>query len=162
VSTILSILHAIGPDTPSSPTTTNSGANAVISWTAPKKNGSTITSYTVTLRQLDGSYTEDTTNCDGSDSTIISSTSCTVPLATLTASPYSLTVGDSIFAKVVATNVKDSSALSQAGSGAIIISSPNAPNSLTEDSNDRSASTLGFTWSAGSFNGGSSVIDYRV
>jgi hypothetical protein len=69
------ILHALIPDTISTPTTTNSGTNVVIDWTAPSENGSTITSYTVTIRQSDGTtYTEDSINCDGSDNTIKSNT----------------------------------------------------------------------------------------
>jgi hypothetical protein len=39
------IFHATAPDIPSAPTTTNSGTNIVISWTAPSENGSVITSY---------------------------------------------------------------------------------------------------------------------
>lgn len=39
---------------------------------------------------------------------------------------------------------------------------PDAPISLSENTADRSATTLGLTWSAGSSNGGSVVIDYRV
>jgi hypothetical protein len=69
------ILHALIPDTVSTPTTTNSGTNVIIDWTAPGDNGSTITHYTVTIRQSDGTtYTEDSVDCDGTDSTIKSNT----------------------------------------------------------------------------------------
>ena len=54
-STDFTILHAISPDSPSAPTTTNSGTNVVIDWTSPNENGATITSYTVTILQSDGS-----------------------------------------------------------------------------------------------------------
>jgi hypothetical protein len=68
-----------------------------MSWSAPYENGSIITSYQVLLRHVDGvSFTEDLTNCDGSDAIIFASLSCTIPLATLTAEPYSLTYGTSV------------------------------------------------------------------
>ena len=44
-----SILHAIAPEVPSTPTTTNSGSNVIIDWSAPTSNGSTITSYTLLI-----------------------------------------------------------------------------------------------------------------
>jgi hypothetical protein len=74
-STDFTILHAIAPDIVTIPTTTNSGTSVIIDWTVPSDNGSTITFYTVTIRQSDGTtYTEDSVNCDGSDSTIKSNT----------------------------------------------------------------------------------------
>ena len=86
------ILHAISPDIPSTPTTTNSGSEVIIDWSAPAENGSPITSYTVTILQSDGlTYTEDTANCDGTDK-IISATQCTIPLSVLTSAPYSLSL----------------------------------------------------------------------
>ena len=48
-STDFTILHAIAPEVPSAPTTTNSGTSVVIDWVAPIDNGSPITSYTVTI-----------------------------------------------------------------------------------------------------------------
>ena len=58
--------------------------------------------------------------------------------------------------------MKGSSAASSAGSGAIIISTPDAPISLSENTSERSASTLGLTWTEGSSNGGTVIIDYRI
>jgi hypothetical protein len=45
----------------------------VISWTEPGNGGSDITGYIIKIKQqVDGTLTEDTTNCDGTDSTILS------------------------------------------------------------------------------------------
>ena len=69
------ILHAIAPESPSAPTTTNVDTNVVIDWTAPTDNGATITSYSLQILQSDGlTYSEDTVNCDGSNSAIILAT----------------------------------------------------------------------------------------
>lgn len=43
----VTVFHAIVPDTPSAPTTANSGTNIVINWTAPSDNGADITSYQI-------------------------------------------------------------------------------------------------------------------
>lgn len=64
----------------------------------------------MTVRQNDGfSYTEDVVSCDGSDSGILTALECTIPTTTLTSAPYSLSLGNSVFAKIVATNVKGES-----------------------------------------------------
>lgn len=143
----LTILHAIAPEQPSSPTSSNTGTEIVINWTAPSDNGAEITSYTITIRQSDGvTFSEDTSNCDGNDATIISTRQCTVPLATLTTGPYSLNVGDQIYIKVVATNVKGDSVASIEGSDSLVITSPDAPLNLVEDTSQRTSSSLGLTW----------------
>lgn len=135
----------------------------IISWTAPIDNGAAITSYTILIRQSDGiTFTADTASCDGSDSTIVSQTQCTVPLTTLTAAPYSLNFGDSIYAKVIATNVKGDSIESDEGNGAIIIQVPDAPINLAEDTSLRTVTTIGLTWNSGASDGGSTILDYRI
>jgi len=48
------------------------------------------------------------------------------------------------------------------GNGAIIITSPDSPTDLTENTLLRSKSTLAFSWSPPSFIGGTTIIDYRV
>jgi len=94
-------------------------------------------------------------------STILTTT-CTVPLATLRTSPFSLEWGSSVFAKVVAINSYGSSLASSEGNGAVITTIPDAPISLTEDTAFRTKSSLGLTWSQAVFNGGTVVIDYRI
>ena len=85
------ILHATAPETPSAPSTTNSATDVYINWSAPDSNGASITSYTVTILQSDGStFSEDIVNCDGSDSTILTARQCKIPLSVLTSTPYSL------------------------------------------------------------------------
>jgi hypothetical protein len=129
----VTILHALLASAPNAPTITNIGTNVVIDWTEPSNNGAAITSYSVLIAQSDGTFTEDSTNCDGSDSTIVTATQCTVPLSALTSAPYSLSLGDSVNVKVIATNVKGDSSESSQGSGATIITAPDAPVGLVED-----------------------------
>lgn len=71
--------------------------------------------------------------CDGSDATIFAALTCTVPIATLAAAPYSLVYQDSVKVKVIATNVKGSSIEGLEGNGALIIQAPDAPVNLRED-----------------------------
>lgn len=133
-SEILTILHAIPPEVPATPTTSNNGQEIVITWSAPANNGDEIDSYQILIRQSDGlTFTEELVTCDGTDATIVSTQTCSVPLATLTNAPYSLNSGDEVFVTVSAINVKGSSGHSSAGSGAIIITKPDAPINLIED-----------------------------
>lgn len=110
----------------------------------------------------DGTYSLELNNCDGTQSTILAAAACTVQVSTLITSPFSLSWGSSIFAKVMAINVYGNSATSQSGNGAVIITYADAPLSLTETVAARQATKITFTWTAGLLSGGSSVIDYQV
>lgn len=69
---------------------------------------------------------------------------------------------DNVVAKVIATNVKGDSIESAEGQGAIIITKPDSPINLLEDTSQRSVTTLGINWQAGASDGGSVVLDYRI
>jgi len=84
------------PSKPDAPLTTIQNATVVVTWAAPNNQGSPITSYLVTFQSTSGSYLTELTNCDGSSTTIRTSTKCTIPLSVLTASPFSLVLGASI------------------------------------------------------------------
>jgi hypothetical protein len=130
----VTFLHAIPPATPSAPTLTNDDTSVIIDWVAPNNHGAVITSYSILIRESDEvTFTEHVADCDGSDPTILSNTHCEVPLAALTASPYDLELGEGIFAKVIATNIKGDSSASNPGNVATIIEAPDAPINLAED-----------------------------
>ena len=162
-SEIYSILHALAPEQPSAPTSENSGTDVLISWTAPGERGSAIASYIISIKQKDGQYSAELTSCDGSLQSIVDAAQCSVPITSLVAEPFLLERGDSVFAVVVATNpIGGDSVQSEAGNGATIISAPDAPLNLAEDSALRTISTLGLTWSDGASDGGAPILDYRV
>lgn len=46
----LILLHALAPDVPTNPTSTNEDTGIVLSWTPPADNGDPITSYTVKIK----------------------------------------------------------------------------------------------------------------
>lgn len=110
------------------PATTFSGTSVTVTWTAPWNGGSSITSYTISFLQSDGvTYTENKLLCNGTQASVVSARSCTMPSASFTIPPYSLAWGSSIYAKVSATNSKGTSVVSQGGNGAIIWTNPDAP-----------------------------------
>ena len=92
----------------------------------------------------------------------LTQTSCTVPVTTLKAAPFSLPWGASVYAKVIATNVYGNSIESDAGNGAVITTTPDAPINLAEVVAQRTKSTLGLSWSSAAFTGGDVIIDYRI
>jgi hypothetical protein len=105
----------------------------MILWTAPSDNGSEITRYTILIRHSDGvSFSEEPVSCDGSDSLILFSLSCFVPITTLNAEPYNLVYPDDVYAKLYATNIKGDSQESEEGNGASLISNPDAPINVEE------------------------------
>ena len=59
--------------------------------------------------------------------------SCSIPVSVLRSSPYSLTWGSSVYAIIIATNVKGNSPKSNSGNGAIIVTYPDPPISLSEN-----------------------------
>lgn len=76
--------------------------------------------------------------------------------------PYSLSLGEDIFAKVLATNIKGDSIESDVGTGATIITTPSIPLSLLEDTSLRTDTSLGLTWTTSSSDGYSPILDYRI
>jgi hypothetical protein len=100
----MTILYAIEPDQPSAPETVNSGTDIIVTWSTPSDNGSPITYYQILFQQQDGEFSEEKTYCDGSDSVVMSSLSCTIPETVFEESPYLLTGGDIVVAKVYAIN----------------------------------------------------------
>jgi len=59
------------PDQPLAPSTTVLGSNVIVTWTAPNANGSPITSYRISLRQADLTFSQNLANCDGSVQAIV-------------------------------------------------------------------------------------------
>ena len=93
---------------------------------------------------------------------MITQTSCDIPLSTLTAAPYNLLKGYSIFAYVIATNVYGSSPQSEFGNGGVIVLIPDAPINLADDISVTSRSVIQFTWSPAASDGGTDIIDYTI
>ena len=69
----LSLLAAIKPSSPTDILTVNEGADAVITWTPGSDNGSPITAYRILFKTSTNTYLEELTNCDGSNTDIVSS-----------------------------------------------------------------------------------------
>jgi hypothetical protein len=100
----------------------------VISWSIPGDGSSSIIGYIISIRQSDNvTYTQDLVNCNGNSTSIIISQSCSIPITVLTASPFNLVWGQSIYATVSAINSVGISLQSSAGSGAILVTLPGAP-----------------------------------
>jgi hypothetical protein len=102
--------------------------------------------------------------CPAADYELLSNTQCSVPVATLRASPFDLQHSDAVVAKVIAVNVIGESEISDEGSGASIFVPvvPDAPKSLSHNPSGTSMTTASFSWSNGASNGGKPVLDYLI
>jgi hypothetical protein len=114
------------------------------------------------INESETTFTLESTDCDGTDATVIQNKECTINISTLLASPYNYDGGDQIYAKVSAVNLYGESDQSLEGSGVYYNEVPDAPLSLTEDNSVRTSTTNGLSWSPGVLDGGLPVIDYRV
>ncbi len=89
----------------------------MITWTAPTDGGATITAYLVKIYiPSTVTWQVETVNCDGSNLSIVSAKTCTIPLTVLKAAPFSLTVGDLIQASIYAINAAGTGPGSDPGS----------------------------------------------
>lgn len=81
------------------PTTSIAGTTVQISVTAPSSNGgSDITSYAVELKGGDGTFTNISQYCD------FDTLKCSIPIATLTASPFNVPLSSTIVVRAAAIN----------------------------------------------------------
>ena len=85
-------------------------------------------------------------------------------MSVLLGTPFNLSVGSSVFAKIAAINVVGSSTYSTIGNGAIISMSykPDPPRNLARDSLTTDKTQIGITWQDGASNGGQPILDYRI
>jgi hypothetical protein len=159
----LPILAAQIPGTPSAPTTTNIGKSIRIDWSPPDDGGTSITSYTIHVRNVDGvEFNEDLVNCDGTDPQIIADRACLIPNKVLNQAPSNLLWGDEVYAILEVSNVYGTSPASAAGNGAILVNGPSIPLNFMEDRSLTTGYTIGLQWIEGTDNGGTPVLDYAV
>jgi hypothetical protein len=117
---------------------------------------------TIEIKQADGTFSTDLSNCDGRNQTIIDSRICSIPISTLRSVPFSHTWGAQIIARLAATNVYGTSDYSAEGQGAVILTTPDVPLNLVEVAASKSATSISVSWQEGVQNGGTSVIDYTL
>ena len=67
-------------------------------------------------------------------------------ISDLRVAPYHLTWGSSVFAKVMAINIKGNSLVSDEGNGAVILTVPDAPIELIDLPMMTSSSQIGLSW----------------
>jgi len=132
------ILAAISPDVVNDATTTHAGTQTQVQWGSPNDNGSAVTQYEVQFQGKDGNFYT-LTQCDGSQTEVVTSRSCSVGYAVLRASPLLLTLGDPVFVKVRSKNVIAWSLYGATSTGTDVIrTEPLAPPSLVVEGSQTS------------------------
>ena len=157
-----SLLCATKPLQPAAPTTARVNENLVVQWTEPNTQGTPIIGYKVYIRAADQTYIHESANCLGYLEVVISTQQCSIPLDVIHSAPYSLILGNSIYAQVIAENFYGFSPMSAEGNGALMTLVPDAPIDLVENVFVTTRTHTEFSWTDGASDGGSPVLDYRV
>jgi len=79
--------------------------NVRIRWVKPYENSESINAYKILILQSNGVYSELLSYCDGTQAVIILQSYCDIPMASLRASPYSLSQNSLVIAKASAKNI---------------------------------------------------------
>ena len=128
-------------------------------------NGEAVTKWEIKILEDGGTiYTEDLTNCDGSDPTIFANKYCLIPMTDLIAAPYLLDLGDTVRAVVRSNNPRGWSTVSTAnaiGVGATIQTAPGTMTIPTKNAGT-SESQIIVDWAALVANGGSTITSYHL
>lgn len=96
-SDLLSLLCAFKPEAPTEVTTLNENELVKVTWTYPVANGSPITAYKIFFLESDGfTFSQESVQCDGTDSQAITLRTCYVTLELLKAQPYNLVKDDQV------------------------------------------------------------------
>jgi hypothetical protein len=85
-----------------------------------------------------------------------------VPVSVLRNTPFNITFGSSVWARVSATNIIGSTEFSPAGNGAILLTTPDSPVNLANVPSITTGSRIGLTWSDGAADGGAPILDYLI
>jgi hypothetical protein len=109
------------PDAPAAPTVALSSTTITITWTAPTDNNDPITSYIVYVEDSTGTGIEDTAECDGSTTDVVTNLSCEFTMSTLLDTGYNLNVGDAIIATVKAYNDYGWGSVSPDSDGSLLV-----------------------------------------
>ena len=157
------ILCAFKPEPPLTVASANSNELVTISWDEPIANGSPVTAYKILVEAKDsGVFTQESAECDGTSSGVITSRQCTISLATLRSAPFNLQKDDAVNVRIISVNFFGDSVESATGNGAVIQLVPDAPVSLTNDPTTTDDTRIRFSWSDGASDGGTAVLDYAV
>ena len=166
----LSSVQTTDTDVPDAPTNvmtavSSSGLGIDITWDPITDNGATVTEVQVYIETANGTYSIDTSECDGTtDSTIVSNRMCTVLMTTLRGSPWLLVYGEEVVAHVLAYNsVGWSTASNDSTGGATIQTEPTQMSAPTITGH--TSRTVSVSWTALTTEaqiGGSSITSYAL
>jgi hypothetical protein len=146
-----------------------SGLNVALTWTAPSANQDPLLAYRILIREADGDYSEEATHCDGgTDASILSGATCSVPMTVLRAAPYSLAQGDPVLFTVAARNSYGWGLTSQLNTAtvALVETEPHTPPAPSYVAASSSLATITLSWpgiaAASAATGGSPIVSYGL
>ncbi len=137
----------------------------MISWQAPNDHGSASTQYQIEVLDLAGSQWRSDPACDGSLASVVTARQCSIPMLTLTSSPYSYTLGTLITVRVSATNGKGAGPTSAGNTSGATAKTVPARAAAPTRGVDTSPHQVNVLWSAlvgDSDTGGLPIVSYQL
>lgn len=160
------LIYAAGlPAQPYQAVTAIDGTDVKITWSEPENSAAPIIAYSVVVLQAGGAFGEELTDCNGADPSILAALECSIPLTTLRASPFDLTYGTLVQARVMAENANGWGSLSQVNLvGAAVETEPSQMGAPTMGSATTTTQlAIDFVaLTAGSETGGSTIDSYHL
>jgi hypothetical protein len=162
----VSILAASPPSKITNPVTTSiNGSSVKFNWDlASAENGAVVIAYRITFKKSNGTFEENTTNCNGALTAIFTARECSVPMATFTSS-YGLTLNNPIVALVYPINsVGEGPPTDENTPGILAQTKPLKPPSAPTQGTSTSHIQIHAKWLSlvGDDNGGSAITTYEL
>lgn len=134
----------------------------IVDWFEPPNSGQPILGYRIYLQKADGTFNIDFTYCDGEDLETLTAKRCTIPSVTFISTLYGLNWGDKVYAKVIAHNSYGDSEESPISNPTVLMTNPEAPINLIENTSLRTFNTLALVWTDGASANGDPISEYVV
>lgn len=127
--------------------------------------GIPLSAYQILIRTWDDQYLPALASCDGTSLTVVTDRQCFVPLATLTSSPFLLSQGTIVKAKIQAINYVGASPFSNPNAlGALIEIVPHKPAvaPMRDPTTLRQRLVINVTPITGTLTGGADIMSYEL
>jgi hypothetical protein len=161
----LVVLATQTPATPAAPLMTLDATTISVTFSLPNSYNTPITLMSIQFQtSIPGEFLELVSYCNGSDSSILTKLKCSLPMSSLRLEPFNLMANTTVYARIMAANVRGWSQPSPLNAVGPIIQGPPVMMSPPVRGASTSNKQVEVNWETVNFpmNGGSSITSYVV